>query len=298
MIRDEKPLRTNLDFQWFVSDLCNYRCPYCEVSGARRPGTPWLVGDRPAEDWIAAWDRIADRYGAAFIRLTGGEPTRLPGFLSIVGRMALRHKVSFDTNLSWSAEELERFMELVPPERTEIDVSVHSTEADVDEILSKCARLKERSYALVSRMVAFPPLLASAPALRDRFEAAGLRFIVNPYQGDWEGRSYPRDYTPSERRLISETTGALDPARAADRDQVRIAAHILNMPGESPRGRLCRSGQKYARVMHDGAVFRCQPYEINGWEPMGSLFDPAFRMREAPALCRSDACEFEYKYLV
>jgi MoaA/NifB/PqqE/SkfB family radical SAM enzyme len=292
------PLRTELEFQWFVSDLCNYRCPYCEVSGARRPPTPWLVGSRSPEDWIAAWDRIAERCGPAFIRLTGGEPTRLPGFLSIVGRMALRHKVSFDTNMSWSREELLRFTELVPPSRTEIDVSVHSTEADADEIRAKCSLLKERGYALVARMVAYPPLLDRARPLRDLFEAAGVRFIVNPYQGDWEGRSYPRDYTPEQRRAITETTGALDPGREADRDQVRIAAHIMDMFREPPRGKLCRSGQKYARVMHDGAVFRCQPYELNRWEPMGSLFDPDFEMRAAPSLCRSDICEFEYKYLV
>lgn len=290
--------RPGLEFIWLVHDLCNYKCPYCVVSGARREIRPWLVNERPVADWAAAWDRVADLYGPAWIRLTGGEPTRLPGFWDLIGAMTRRHSVSFDTNMSWSNDEVRRFMELVPNDRTTVDVSLHPTESDMDEVLAKCMTLKERGYKLIARLVGYPPLLARAPRLRERFEAAGLRFIVNPYQGEFEGRLFPRDYTAAERRLVEGAVAALDPTLAEDREQVEIAAHILRMHEESPRGRLCRSGHMYARVMHDGSVYRCQPYECRGWERIGSLLDADFALRPAPTPCRSEMCEFEYKYLV
>lgn len=293
--RDPRP---GLEFIWLVHDLCNYKCPYCVVSGGRREVRPWLVNERPIADWIAAWDRVAGLYGPAWIRLTGGEPTRLPGFWELIGAMTRRHSVSFDTNMSWSRGEVRRFMALVPKDKTTVDVSLHPTEGDMDEVLAKCVILKEGGYKLIARLVGYPPLLGQAPSLRARFEASGLRFIVNPYQGEYEGRQFPCDYTADERRLVEGACATLDPALAEDREQVEIAGHILRMHEESPKGRLCRSGHMYARVMHDGSVYRCQPYESRGWETLGSLFDPDFRLRPQPTACRSEQCEFEYKYLV
>jgi len=290
--------RPGLEFIWLVHDLCNYNCPYCVVSGERREIRPWLVNERPVAEWIEAWDRVADLYGPAWIRLTGGEPTRLPGFWELIGAMTRRHSVSFDTNMSWSLDEIRRFMELVPQARTTVDVSLHPTEGDMDSVLAKCLLLHERGYKLIARLVGYPPLLEQAPRLRERFEAKGLRFIVNPYQGEFEGRQYPRDYDAAERRLVEGASATLDPALAEDREQIEIASHIMRMHEESPKGRLCRSGRMYARVMHDGAIYRCQPYECRGWEKLGSLFDPGFRLRVAPTPCRSERCEFEYKHLV
>lgn len=290
--------RPGLEFLWLVQDLCNYRCPYCFVSGQRREIRPWLVNEHPVERWVAAWDRVADLYGPAWIRLTGGEPTRLPGFLDLIGAMTRRHSVSFDTNMSWNHDEIRRFAELVPNDRTTVDVSLHPSEGDMNAVLAKCAWLKERGYKLIARLVGYPPLLDQAPRLRSLFEESGLRFIVNPYQGEWQGREYPRGYTDAERRLIEGSCASLDPALAEDREQVEIAAHILRMHEQSPRGRLCRSGYLYARVMHDGSVYRCQPYESRGWEALGSLLDGDFRLRGASTPCRSDLCEFEYKHLV
>ncbi|OGR47293.1 MAG: hypothetical protein A2X40_01610 [Elusimicrobia bacterium GWC2_65_9] len=289
--------RPGLEFLWFVQDLCNYKCPYCFVSGQRREARPWLVNTRPTAPWVEAWDRVADLYGPAWIRLTGGEPTRLPGFLGLIGAMTRRHSVSFDTNMSWSRDEIRRFAELVPNDRTTVDVSLHPSEGYMSEVLAKCVMLKERGYKLIARLVGYPPLLDQASRLRSLFGGAGLRFIVNPYQGEWQGREYPRDYTAAERRTIECASTALDPALAEDREQVEIAAHILRMHEESPRGRLCRSGSLYARVMHDGSVYRCQPYESRGWETLGNLLDADFRLRGASTPCRSDLCEFEYKYL-
>lgn len=289
---------SGVEFLWFLQDPCNYRCPYCVVSGGRREKRPWLVNTRPAAGWVAAWDRVFERHGSCWIHLTGGEPTTLPGFLELVAGMVRLHRVAFDTNMSWSVESLRRFAALVPPERTNIDVSVHPTETDPAVVRDKAAWLKERGYKLICRVVGWPPLLPEVPRLRRLFEEAGLRFIVNPYQGDWEGKEYPRDYDAAQRRMLGEAAAGLDGSRAEDAEQMVIADHILHMHERSPRGRLCNSGHRYARVMHDGAVYRCQPYESRGWEPLGNLLDPDFRLRPGPAPCRSDSCEFEIRYLV
>jgi MoaA/NifB/PqqE/SkfB family radical SAM enzyme len=230
--------------------------------------------------------------------MTGGEPTIIPRFIDLAVAMSQWHGVSFDTNLSWEMDQLKEFCDRMPTREVSLDISFHPAAASVESILEKAAFLRDRGFQYVCRLVGFPPLLPQVEGFRRRFEDAGLKFVVNPFQGIYQGRKYPDSYSDEERRVMSGIAQPFRDGPRADPDQSFYVEHILEMHARSPEGKLCRSGQVYCRVMHDGVVYRCQPYESRGWEPLGSLLDENFALRAAPAPCRSTWCEFEYKYVI
>ncbi len=291
-------MNASVEFQWFLQDLCNYRCPYCIVSGELRDTRPWLVNEHGPDAWIAAWKRVYEKHGYCWVRMTGGEPTIVPGFLDMISKMSQWHGISFDTNLTWSMDQLKTFCDRMPADRVSLDISFHPHEATVDSIIEKALYLRERKIQHVCRLVAFPPLLPRIEGFRRRFEDAGLKFIVNPFQGLHEGKSYPESYGDADRQVMSGIVETFRAGPEADREQPFFVDHLMNMHARSPLGKLCRSGQVYCRVMHDGKVYRCQPYESRQWEPLGNLLEESFALRAQPTACRSTWCEFEYKYVL
>lgn len=289
-------MSARVEYQWFVQDFCNYSCPYCVVSGELRERRPWLVNQHPADAWIAAWKRMHERYGRGWVRMTGGEPTIIPRFLDMVVAMSQWHGVSFDTNLSWDMDHLKQFAERMPTKDVSLDISFHPHTVSAESVIEKAAFLRDKGFQYVCRLVGFPPVLPRAAEFREKFDDAGVKFVINPFQGEWQGRRYPDAYTDEDRRLMSGIAETFKEGPRADPEQSFYVEHILEMNSRSPQGKLCRSGSVYCRVMHDGIVYRCQPYESRRWEPLGTLFDPGFALRPEPTVCRSTWCEFEYKY--
>ncbi|MBI3551042.1 MAG: radical SAM protein [Elusimicrobia bacterium] len=292
-----RPKPRQLQLQWQMQYACNYRCPYCVYEG-------WwpevLQDDRPdipMADWIKAWRRVHLKYGSSDIFITGGEPSYYLGFVDLLKAMTEIHYVSFDTNLSWSWPDLRRFVAEVGKRRIRLDTSFHSHTAELGEFIAKAVFLKDNGINYVCRLVAWPPLLARVDFFREGFAKAGVTFVVYPFQGVYEGREYPASYTESERSLILGRTADLK-GDANNGEQPDLVKHIMNIHREKPLGRMCRSGFIYARVMPDGTVYRCGPYQFRRWDPLGNVFDEGFALREEPTLCRSQFCEFEYRYLV
>lgn len=287
-----------LEFEWVLHDRCNYRCPYCCVSGGAGSSRPRKINSRRPGQWIDAWKRVYGKYGHCFIRVTGGEPTIFDGFMEIMVGLTRLHTVSFDTNLSWEECQIEEFTRKIPPEKTTLDISFHPYAAGLQSVTAKASLLRDRGFKYVCRLVAFPPLLPRVKYYHDAFSKAGLRFTVNPFNGTHNGLQYPRAYTAEERDFISGLSGHFLKGPSDYREQAFFVRHGLNLHADSTAGRLCSSGQLHGRVTPEGDVYRCQPYEEKNWEPLGSIFDGEFSMRCAPAPCRARSCQFEYKYLV
>lgn len=282
-------MRRKIEFFWLIQYHCNYRCPYC-VYDAVWPEV--LARDRvftPAE-WLRAWERCHARYGEGRVTMTGGEPTAYSGFIELMDRLTDWFTVSFDTNLSLPMEKFEPLTRKLPPARVDWLTSFHPDTVTPDDFIAKARLLKERGHSYVCRLVAHPPRLKDIPALRRRFEEAGLLFVVNPFQGDYQGRRYPDAYTEEERALI---LGEL-----REGSHAAIAAHNINIHTEKPTGRLCRSGSEHAYIGVDGIVYRCFQYSERRWEPFGSFLAEDFRLWDEPKECRSPVCEWEYRWLV
>ena len=79
---------------------------------------------------------------------------------------------------------------------------------------------------------------------RRRFEEIGINFALAAFWGEYGGRRYPESYTQEEIEFIRPFLGDID----------RIVYHLK---GESPKGKLCNAGYKYAVIQADGKVIIC-----------------------------------------
>jgi len=282
---DDHPLTLSWDI-WYS---CNYRCSYCwwemdhlwgELAKQNRLLSP--------EEWAAIWGRIHARYGPALIDLLGGEPMLYPRCSELLQELAKQHRFRITTNLSLTTNELESLLEGISPERVHFNVSFHPQFADLAGFLEKVAKLRERGYQPGVLFVPWPPLLSKIADYRAEFIARGLPFTPMIFQGQWEGKSYPDSYTHEERVLLADMMS--DPSIKESEVKYRLER-------QSPRGKLCHAGRKYANIKGNGDVYRCGQ-DAFGRRPMGNIFDPDFTLHEAPKPCPYENCScLEFRYL-
>jgi hypothetical protein len=109
---------------------------------------------------------------------------------------------------------------------------------------------------------------------RKRFEEAGINFALAAFWGTYQNRRYPESYTEEERGLIRPFLGDID----------RIVYHLN---ADSPKGKLCNAGHKYAVVQADGNVVRCGQLADKF---IGNIMDENFRLFEKPLPCEAESC--------
>ncbi len=288
------PAARRVNYFWMVMGRCNYRCPYCvygQVPMDRRK-VGYYYGP---EQWLTAWRRMYEKYGEGDIILTGGEPTLYPRFAELVEELSRMFWIAFDTNLSWSNEELDGFLGRVSPRRVRFETSFHPHCTETRPFLEKALLIRQRGFDFIHRLVAYPDLLGRIPRFREEFAQHGLTFVVNPFQGFYNGRQYPGAYSDAEKALIAGATVNIE----GSRENVPHKEFVQQMlAGESPKGRLCRTGYQHVRIEDDGRVYRCVEYSGKDWEPLGHFINDELRLWDSPKLCRSDHCEWEYRFLV
>lgn len=265
-------MQTNrsLYFTWDIHYKCNFRCPYCWFY------TGWAEAARrniylKPEEWIVHWGNIYNKYGLVHIEITGGEPFIYPHFIQLVKELSRIHTVKITTNMSG---DIETFVKEISPERVNLDLNFHPLFADADEFLKKVLLLKGAGFKAGVCYLAYPPQMKQMDGFRRRFEEAGINFALAAFWGEYRGRRYPEAYTEEEKELIRPFLGEID----------RVVYHLN---AQSPKGKLCNAGYKYAVVQADGNVVRCGQIADKF---IGNIMDKDFHLFEKPVPCEAEAC--------
>lgn len=262
-------------FTWDIHYRCNYKCSYCN---AQKPGQDDFIEARYLEvaQWIAIWRDIYKRYGSCEIQLTGGEPFTYPKIMDLITQLSKIHTLEFSTNLSW---DVEPFIKNITPDRARIGVSFHPEFIDFNLFLDKALRLKNSGFEVWVNYVAYPPILKDMPKYKLEVEKAGMNFSILPFTGVFDGRSYPDEYLESERKIMN-----------CDDINIFNKKTIDWKTGEQKNktmGRLCRMGQRYAKIHPDAEAYRCCGI---GSSKLGNLITGTFELLEEPAHCECEQC--------
>ncbi len=250
---------------WNMNTTCNYRCSYCtqRFVDSRKQ---W-ARDLPA--FVAAFLRLP---GDWEIKLSGGEPSRHPGFLAAVGELAGGGmRVSMVSNLSASPASLAEFCRLTAHRPGLISASLHLEHVDPADFLDKVRALSAQHAGRVCvTCVATRHNLPLLPALQARYAAAGVDLKVQPEKQDRDVIAY----TPAEREALlalggHNRTGRIDPDFS---------------------GRPCWAGARYFIVDHQGSAWRCYPARRYRMEPLGNLLDADFSLHLQARPCRYRYC--------
>lgn len=264
-------------YTWDIHYACDYRCSYCFFS---KEWDELAKKNRyqGINKWKDIWDRIYERYGSGHIHISGGEPFIYPSFLDLVVYLTEKYTVEFDTNLSFDVEE---FVSTVKPDKVKFATAFHPEFVDLDTFLKKTLFLKEKGYDLGVNYVAYPLQLGKLKEYKETFGSNHISFDIMPFRGKYQGREYPKGYSEEEKELIRNCdprTGTRMLESYSGEDEKKL----------SPKGKICRMGQRYTKIHPDGTAYRCCLIKEQGI--LGNLIDGTFSLYEEPKVCEYDKC--------
>ncbi len=265
-------------FTWGMHYQCNYRCSYCH---APKPEKPLFDQDQKnlasyldANDWIRIWTDIYKRYGRCRIRLDGGEPSIYPSFTELVAGLSKLHLLQINTNLSFDVEE---FAGKVSSDRVRIDASLHPEYVTPEDFQRKISTLKKYNFKIVVSIVGYPPFLDKIEEYKKPFDGMGVAFIILPFYGEYNGKTYPDGFARNE---VSEIYKVDETSKAV----------LSWKKGEdkTTKGRICRMGQMYGRIYPNGDVYRC--CANGGTLNLGNIHKGTLQLLDEPLYCDCDDC--------
>lgn len=262
-------------WNWDIHYACNYRCSYCFLAGKwdAAAGANRYLGTKK---WVEAWSRIYDRYGACHIHLSGGEPSTYPDFFELLAYLNEKFTLQVSTNLTFNVAD---FIKRFNPERIKLDASFHPEFADFSKFSTDILSLKENNFTVSVSLVAYPAHLEMVKGLNDHFSGNGVRFIVQPFRGEYRGRKYPLEYSEADKELLRRCGEDI----LSSKDMV---AYHLNEKQKDKK--LCHMGQAYGKIYASADVHRCCS---TGAKKIGNLLNDAdFALLDNPEICEVQDC--------
>lgn len=258
--------------------LCNYRCSYCYLDHDNRDAKGEARGVRA---WQRTMERIIKIKRPLYLAIgTEGEPLVVKPFFDLLRQISpLEHVkgIWFPTNLSRPIEEIAEGVDI---SKLGLTASLHPSEfsdhdRSLNNFLSRCEWVRENGGDVVINFILTPGQFDLFPAYRWIARERGIPMTANVFKGVYQGKSYPESYTEEEHALFKEFF------------EDRPLVHEF-MSGRSSRGVPCNAGRDLIHVeAARGAVWNC-PFAM---EPMGSIWDDDFSVRNCSSPCTTDWCE-------
>ena len=280
-----------IEFDWLIHYRCNYKCYYCFFA------EHWDYVEKknvkiPYIQWVEAWKRLHKKYGDIKIIITGGEPMIFPHFHELLVELNKFAEVSFDTNLSYSKEKLEKLVSQLDCSKLFIGASYHPIFAELKDFFEKMMVLKKYNVNCRVHYVTHPRQLELMPKVKELFVSKDIRFTPIPFRGIYNGKKYPGAFTKEEEEIIYGVTKNI-----VEIDQKWADVQVEQTDSKD---KLCRAGQHYARVDCDGSVYPCAHdfKETGGNYLLGNILDENFSMNTEPMICRHEKCPCEFRWIV
>jgi MoaA/NifB/PqqE/SkfB family radical SAM enzyme len=265
-------------FTWGMHYECNYRCSYCY---APKPEKPCFAEEKKncasylnAAEWQKVWGEVYRKYGACRIRLDGGEPSIYPSFIDLVESVSSWHYLQINTNLSFDPSQ---FVNKISPEKVRIDASLHLEYVSLPEFVGKIRFLHENGFKIVASCVAYPPVIDKVKECKKPFEDMRIPFVIHPFSGEFNGKSYPKAYEMKEAEKIYSAE-----------EVSRVIMSWRKGEINATKGKLCRMGQMYARIYPNADVYRC--CAEGGTQKIGNLRDDSFNLLDESLPCERESC--------
>ncbi|MBU1125364.1 MAG: tetratricopeptide repeat protein, partial [Candidatus Omnitrophica bacterium] len=263
---------------WGMHYQCNYRCRYCYAPKPEKE----CFNEQPKNvasylsvaQWVKIWEGVYKKYGPCRIRMDGGEPSAYPGFLDLVEQVSQYHDLQINTNLSF---DVDAFVARIKPEKVRLDASLHLEYVSPDDFLSNIRILHAGGFKIVVSCVAYPPFIERINACKEPYAVMKIPFIIHPFSGEYEGKSYPKAYEVEEVAKIYSLDEASRLVMSWRKGEIR-----------NTKGKPCRMGQTYARIYPNADAYRC--CADGGMDRIGNLADEGFQLLDKALVCPTDNC--------
>lgn len=262
--------------RWFITEWCNYRCPYCPQTHDRRAPkgegkTAHAFDNFPLAHWQEAFDRHFAETRLSLV-ITGGEPMvdrkNMPAILNFLSAKQGVECIRIDTNAWWKPEQFEDL------DRAKIILmcTFHASQTDEGPFMARLEALQAAGFVI--GMVNYVMDETNLPLFRDRrkrFADIGVVLHPNPLWGDGT-------YKPADLELMREALPEID--------------FLYRSGAENPKDRMCRFPALSYEMDYKGNI---TPGCLPGLR--GSFFDDRLPAQpEAAIPCPFTACVCLDKY--
>ena len=276
----DETLNKKIRFHWCLHYKCNYSCPYCDYYRDRLRLNSFNKYFS-AEEWAQAWHRIYFKYGECDMEISGGEPLLYPLFNRLAKELTKEHNLKIETNLSCDIRSLIDLIDDADLTKLYIAPRFHPLFAEFETFAEKVLFLKERGVSIKVSYVAYPAQLKQMSYFKGKFEKKGIDFVLLLFKGEYQGLSYPDDYSESEKNLIKASSELLK-----TEGKIWMENYPLSL---KTKDGLCKAGQKYIHIDPDGMVYRCGECKIDN-NLLGSFIDENFKLLDRPQPCVKEPC--------
>jgi hypothetical protein len=257
--------------EWHLTDLCNYRCPYCcegqHQRGKRRHGH---AGDATVRAVLKLLETLP---GSWQVKFSGAEETIHPGFLEVCRKViACGHTIALTTNFSPSRPHLEKLARQCGPALEFINASLHPGQVDPDKFIEKAIffrGIKDPATEFTVCAVVTEENFDQLMSVRDRLMRGSVPMAFQVLKVGSQFTSYPK---PIEEQIRDSLVGGTESIR-----------------GFESYGTPCHTGQLFFVVKPNGRVFRCfskQPW----YNYMGNVRQASFSLYDGPRPCLAREC--------
>ena len=267
---------------WQINRQCNFNCAYCFRESAEEN----QQAEDPARDTYSPEHMAGcfDQTGKVWsIYVTGGEPLLYPNFVELVQALAHQHYISISTNLSTT--NAYHLADTVASNRLcRIMANAHIEQRErlkngLTEYLRKFLYFQERGFNIELVYVAYPPLFDRIERDLEWFRREGVeQTTVKIFQGRYEDKRYPRDYSEKERSILKGLG-------LNDREQLILDSHVSFL------GKKCQAGHRGFTMDVAGNVTRCLALR----ERYGNLFEGTFSPGLWARRCTARKCVCAYQ---
>jgi len=136
--------------RWFMTDWCNYSCPYCIQEHSRnRKYEDYMVhafDNKTPKEWVSGITKIFASNRLA-LTITGGEPMldqkNMKSFLSLILRKNFMDNIRIDTNLSWNPQTIKN---LNNKQKLIFMCTYHPTQTELKDFLYRANLLQNQGF--------------------------------------------------------------------------------------------------------------------------------------------------------
>lgn len=272
MEKDILNIRYHTDYR-----QCNYSCEYCIAGfGTTHPKPPdnWnpFLFKRIIKNITKLPHAINIRLGVMGEIFTSKE---LLNGAKILSHSDNIHSLNLITNLSLTVSQYEKIFQDFDRKKIAIVASFHPTEIkNMDEWI-KTAKYMNKNYDFCCILVGYPKILDQLSDHKKMLQKQGLEVFVQPYIGPYEGKNYPYEYSPAEKKIVKDNI---------------YSRHDWEFLMELKKPGMCSAGFNSIYVKFDGKVFPCGEGIYDN--TIGDLSQsPNIKLNNSPTMCPFLTCQ-------
>ena len=250
----------DLEFDWHLTNRCNFFCEYCHPQ-IRRVLNKQNLNEPEYSLVVSRFNELAK---TCYIHMSGGEPFLFPSFASLCEGLTAHHFISINTNLS---HDVSQFVTQIDPSRVLfITAAIHIAERErngefLETFITNARLLQDKGFKISTIYISYPPLISRMERDIAQIRSAGIHHVnAKVFKGSYLGKRYPDSYLEHERNVILKCAGTYQFNRP----------YLDGKMGF--KGQVCNAGRSSFKIMVNGDVHRCATVQTK----YGNLYDGTF----------------------